>query len=175
MGSLIGGLLTRKKRKKIARQTKAEYTLQAKAATEAQRLGQLQANFGAQQEKIQQLREGRIRRAAVIAAGVGAGAGTESSAVQGGASSAYSSVVGNVSSIGAMQAYSEAISKQQEAIAASEGRTRVLGVKMETQQQKASLIGSIADTAISVATLPWGGAGGAAAGIGGVTQQLFTK
>jgi hypothetical protein len=175
MGSVIGGLITRKKRKKIARQMTNEYTLQAEVAKEAQRIGQLQANFGAQQEKIQQLREARIRRAAVIASGVNAGVGVGSTAVQGGTSSAYSAALGNVSAVNAMQTYSEAISQQQEKLAESEGRLKVLGVKMDTQQQKASMIGSIVDTGISLATLPWGGAGGSAAGIGGVVQNIFTN
>ena len=173
MGSLIGGLLTRKKRKKIARQTKAEYALQAKLGIEGQRVGQLQANFAAQQEKIQQLREGRIRRAAVIAAGVGAGAGTESSTAQGGASSAYSTALGNVSNLNALQSYSENISGINQQMAESGARLQVLGVKMDTQKEKAAMIGSIADTALSIATLPWGGAGGAIArGVGGALKGV---
>lgn len=175
MGGVIGGLVTRKKRKKIARQMKNEFTIQAEAAKEAQRIGQLQANFGAQQEKIQQLREARIRRAAVIASGVNAGVGTESTAVQGGASSAYSGALGNVSAIGSMQTFSENISKQQEIVAASQGRSQVLDVKMGTQKQKADMIGSIVDTGVSLATLPWGGAAGPAAGIGGAVQNIFTN
>ena len=160
MGSLIGGLLTKKKRKKISRQITAEHKLQAELGIEGQRLGQLQANYAAQQEKTQQLREARISRAQVIAAGVNAGAGS-SSVLEGGASSAYSSALGNVSNLNALQTYSEDISKINQDLAASSGRLNVLGVKMDTQQAKANMIGGIFDSAVSVATLPWGGVGGA--------------
>ena len=160
MGSLIGGLITKKKRKKIARQQKAEFALQAQLGKEQQRIGQLQANYAAQQEKQQQLREARIRRAAVIASGVNAGAGT-SSTVEGGASSAYSSALSNVSNLNAIQTYSEGISNINQQLADSSARLNVLGVKMDTQQQKANMIASIVDTGISIATLPWGGVGGA--------------
>ena len=168
MGGLIGGLATKKKRKKIAKQMNKEFAIQAKAQKEAQRIGQLQANFAAQQEKIAQLREGRIRQAAVIASGVNAGAGVGSSATQGGAGAAVTTAIGNTANIGVIQGFSEGISKQNEILATSQGRSNVLGVKMDTQNQKANMIGSIVDTGLSIATLPWGGVGGAA-------QSLFTN
>ena len=168
MGQTLGGLLTKKKRKKISKQMNKEFAIQAKAQKEAQRIGQLQANFAAQQEKIQQLREGRIRQAAVIASGVNAGAGVGSSAVQGGAGAAVTTAIGNAASIGVIQGFSEGISKQNEILATSQGRSNVLGVKMETQNQKASMIGGIVDTGLSIATLPW-------KGIGGAAQSIFTK
>lgn len=167
-GSLFGGLLTSKKRKKIARKMNAEYAIQAKAQKEAQRLGQLQANYAAQQERIQQLREGRIRQAAVIASGVAAGVGVGSSASQGGSGSAVTSAIGNASNIQAIQGYSGAISKQNEIFSTSAGKLNVLGVKMDTQNQKANMIGGIVDTAFSLATMPWSGASGAA-------TSIFTK
>lgn len=160
MGSLIGGLITKKKRKKLSRQLRAEYELTAQSQIEAQRLEQLRANFGARQEKIQQLREGRIRRAQVLSSAVGAGVQV-GTAVQGGASAAYSAALSGVSQLNVFQAYSEAVSKQNEIIAASQGRQAVLGAKIQTQQEKAALIGSAVDTGIGIATLPWGGVQGA--------------
>ena len=168
MGGLIGGLATKKKRKNIAKQMNKEFAIQAKAQKEAQRIGQLQANFAAQQEKIAQLREGRIRQAAVIASGVNAGAGVGSSATQGGSGAAVTTAIGNTANIGVIQGFSEGISKQNEILATSQGRSNVLGVKMETQNQKSQLIGSIVDTGIAIATMPWGG-------VGGATQSLLTK
>lgn len=163
MGDMIGSALTAGKRKKISRQMKREYTIQADMAKEGQRIGQLQANYAATQEKLQQLREGRIRRAQLIAAGVNAGGG-QSSSLEGGASSAYTSAIGNVANLGALQTYSEGISKTNQELAASQGRSQVLGVKMETQQQKAKMIGGIFNTVLSVASMGWGGAGGAMLG-----------
>ena len=175
MGSFIGGLITRKKRKKIARQQKAEFALQAQLSKEQQRIGQLQANYAAQQEKMQQLREARIRRAQVIASGVNAGAGN-SSAVEGGASSAYSAALSNVSNLNAIQTYSENISNINQQLAESSARLNVLGVKMDTQNQKSQMIGSIIDTGISLATLPWGGVGGAVTrAVGGTLTGVAGK
>ena len=168
MGGLVGGLATKKKRKKIAKQMNREFAIQAKAQKEAQRIGQLQANFAAQQEKIQQLREGRIRQAAIIASGVNAGAGVGSSSTQGGQGSAVTTAIGNTANLNVIQGFSEGISKQNEIMATSQGKSQMLGVKMETQNQKANMIGSIVDTGLAVATLPWGG-------VGGATQSMFTK
>lgn len=174
MGSFIGGLITAKKRKKLTKQMQAEYSLQAQLGQEGQRIGQLQANYAAQQEKIQQLREARIRRAAIIASGVNAGAGT-SSAVEGGIGSAYSAALNNVSNIGAMQTYSGKISDVNQQLAESGARLQVLGAKMDTQNQKTQMFGSIIDTGLSLATLPWGGVGGAVTTAVGGTLKGIAK
>ena len=161
MGKLIGGLITKKKKKKLQGQINQEYRNSAAAQVESQRIAQLQANFGSKQEKLQQLREGRIRRAAVLAGAANAGAGTSTVAAAG-YSSAETSAFANLGNINVMEGFSEAISKQNEAYMASQGNLAVLGAKLQTQNEKAQFIGDIFDTAISVATMGAGGIEGMA-------------
>jgi len=165
MGSLIGGAVTAKKKKKLDRQLKSEFRLSAEAGKEGERISQLRANFGTRQEKIQQLREGRIRRAAVIQSGFNAGVG-QSSAVEGGASAATSAAIGNLSSLNVFQGFSEQLSKQNQVIADSQSRQQVLGVKQAAVQRKADFIGAAVDTGIQVASM-------ASGGIGGVVTKMF--
>lgn len=161
MGSLVGGLLTKKKKKKIQGKINQGYRDSAAAQVESQRLAQLQANFGSKQEKIQQLREGRIRRAQVLAAATNSGAGN-STVTQSGYGSAETSAFANLGNINVMEGFSEAISKQNEEYMKQQGNLQVLGAKLQTQNEKAQFIGSIFDTAFSVATLGAGGIEGMA-------------
>ena len=160
MGSLIGGLLTKKKKKKIQGQINQGYRDSAAAQVEAQRVAQLQANFGSKQEKIQQLREGRIRRAQVVAAASNSGA--YSTVAKSGASSAETSAFANLGNINVMEGFSEAISKQNEEYMKQQGNLQVLGAKLNTQNEKAQFIGSIFDTGLAVATMGAGGVEGMA-------------
>lgn len=152
IGGMVSGLIGKKKRKKLRRQMNAEQANLFKMET-------LRADFGTRQEKLQQLREARIRRAQIIAGGVNAGVGILSSAVQGGAGSAYSLGMGNVAALNVFQGYSQAIGQ-------SQANIQKLGAKMEAQREKEQMWGNIIDTGISIATLPWGGAGGAAMAAG---------
>ena len=160
MGKLIGGLLTKKKKKKLQGQINQEYRNSAAAQVESQRIDQLRANFGSKQEKIQQLREGRIRRAAVLSSATNAGAGQSSVARQG-YGSAETSAFANLGNLNAIESYSEKISKQNEEYMRSQGNLAVLGAKIQTQNEKAAFIGDIFDTGLSVATMAIPGAGGA--------------
>ena len=160
MGKLIGGLLTKKKKKKLQGQINQEYRISARAQQESQRIEQLRANYGSKQEKIQQLREGRIRRAAVIAGAVNAGAGYSTVAAQG-AASAQTSAFANLGNLNVLEGYSEAISKKNEEFMKSQGQQQLLGAKLQTQDQKAQFYGDIFDTGLSVATMAIPGAGGA--------------
>ena len=166
IGDLAGSLFTKKKKKKIRRAQKAAY---AAISAEQQKLFQLEtlrADFGTRQEKLQQLREARIRREAILSSAANAGAMGSSSAI-GGAGSAVSSGIGNIGVLNVFQGYSKAMGAAQSEIAKQEGELQRLGVKMEAQNAKAQMIGGITDTAISIATLPWGGTGGAAASFAG--------
>ena len=150
IGSTIGGLIGKKKRKKLRKRIGAEQANLFKMET-------LRSDFGTRQEKLQQLREARIRRAQIIAGGVNAGAGISSSAIQGGAGSAYSLGLGNIAALNVFQGYSQAIGQ-------SQANLQILGAKMEAQQQKEQMWGGIIDTGIQVASMFAGG------GMGGMGQ-----
>lgn len=174
MGKLIGGLLTKKKKKKLQGQLNEEYRISAKAQQEAQRIEQLRANYGSKQEKIAQLREGRIRRAQVIAGAVNAGAGYSTVAAQG-AASAGTSAFANLGNLNVLEGYSEAISKKNEEFMKSQGNQQLLGAKLQTQEQKAQFFGDIFDTGFAVATLPFGGGVGMAAKAAGAFNLVGTQ
>lgn len=174
MGKLIGGLLTKKKKKKLQGQLNEEYRISAKAQQEAQRIEQLRANYGSKQEKIAQLREGRIRRAQVIAGAVNAGAGYSTVAAQG-AASAGTSAFANLGNLNVLEGYSEAISKKNEEFMKSQGQQQLLGAKLQTQEQKSQFFGDIFDSALTVATLPFGGGIGAAAKAAGAFNLVGTQ
>ncbi len=174
MGKLIGGLLTKKKKKKLQGQLNEEYRISAKAQQEAQRIEQLRANYGSKQEKIAQLREGRIRRAQVIAGAVNAGAGYSTVAAQG-AASAGTSAFANLRNLNVLEGYSEAISKKNEEFMKSQGNQQLLGAKLQTQEQKAQFYGDIFDTGFAVATLPFGGTVGLAAKAAGAFNLVGTQ
>jgi len=161
VGDLVGSLFTKKKKKKIRRAQKAAYAAITASQQELFKLETLRADFGTRQEKLQQLREGRIRRAQILAGAATSGALMSTSAL-GGASSASTSAVANVGVLNVFQEYSKAMGAAQSNIAKQEGELQRLGVKMEAQNAKAQMIGGITNAAIGVATLPWGGVSGAA-------------
>lgn len=171
MGSLIGGLVTKKKKKKLQGQLNQEYRNSAAFQAEGQRIEQLRANYGVRQEKIQTLREARIRRASILASAVNAGAGV-STVGAAGRGSAFTSAMGNIGDLNVLQTYSEEVSKQNEAYMKSQSQQQLLGAKINTQNEKAQFIGSIVDAGIGVATLPFGGGVGLAAkGFGAFTSS----
>jgi hypothetical protein len=172
IGGLAGSLFTKKKKKKIRRAQKAAYAAIAAEQQKLYQLDTLRADFGTRQEKLQQLREARIRREQILASAATSGALGSSSAV-GGAGSVYSSAVGNVGVLNVFQEYSKAMGEAQSNIAKQEGELQRLGVKMEAQNAKAQMIGGITDAAIGIATLPWGGTAGAGIAFGktlGITK-----
>ena len=174
MGKLIGGLLTKKKKKKLQGQLNEEYRISARAQQESQRIEQLRANYGSKQEKIAQLREGRIRRAQVIAGATNAGAGYSTVAAQG-AASAQTSAFANLGNLNVLEGYSEAISKKNEEFMKSQGNQQLLGAKLQTQDQKAQFYGDIFDAGLTVATLPFGGTVGLAAKAAGAFNLVGTQ
>lgn len=161
IGDLVGSLFTKKKKKKLRRAMKGAYAAISAEQQKLFKLETLRSDFGIQQEKLQQLREARIRRGSIIASAATSGALTTSSAI-GGASSAYSSALGNASTLNVFRDYSRAMGASQSEIAKQQGELERLGVKMEAQNAKAQMIGGITDAAIGIATLPWGGTAGAA-------------
>ena len=177
IGDLVGSLLTKKSKSKIRKAMKGAY---AAISAEQQKLFQLEtlrSDFGIRQEKLQQLREARIRRGQILSSAATSGALTSSGAI-GGAYSAYTSGVGNATSLNVFQDYSRAMGISQSEIAKQEGILNQLGVKMEKQQAKAQMIGGIFDTAADIATLPWGGVQGAASAFAntktaGAIRSLF--
>lgn len=189
MGSLVGNLVTKKKRKKLNKLIAQESQNQVELAQEnvqfeqqAQDIQQNRANFQMSQNRIEAAREARLRKAQMIASGVNAGAGNTTT-LQGATDSLFSQFTSNLGKLNVFANISEQLSgintelaQNQSDIIASQGRQQAYGAKLQTQQEKAQLIGSAIDTGLSLATMfmaPIGmvssfqGAIGSAAGLGG--------
>lgn len=190
MGKFIGNLVTKKKRKKLNRAIQEESQLQTGLALEtadlereAQRVGQTRANVQMAQERVAAAREARMRRAEVIQAGVNAGAGRSTSA-QNAASSIYTQFVSGLGLQNVFAGFaselstiSEEASQKQSEIISSQGRQSALGAKLQTQQEKAELIGGAIDLGISVvgAFAGAGAIGGMASAAGGAMRSGFAN
>ena len=172
MGSLVGNLVTKKKRKKLNKLIAQESQNQVELALEnvqfeqqAQDIQQNRANFQMSQNRIEAAREARLRKAQMIASGVNAGAGNTTT-LQGATDSLFSQLTGNLGKLNVFASISEQLSgintelaQNQSDIIASQGRQQAYGAKLQTQQEKAQLIGSAVDTGIGIATMLMGGAG----------------
>lgn len=161
VGAIVGSILKKRKKKKLNKKMAREGGIQSASQREVERLEQLKANFGTKLEKVQQLREGRIRRAQVIASGVNSGVGVGSSATQGGAQAAFSTAIGNSSALNVYQAYSEAASQARQKAAEAGAKQEVIGAKITTAEDQGNLVGSAVGTGLGLATLRWGGVAGA--------------
>lgn len=158
MGKFIGNLVTKKKRKKLNRAIADESQLQTDLSLEIAGLEresvavqQTRANAQMVQERIQAAREARIRRAEILASAANANALT-STAVEGSLSSIYSQFAGSMGLQNVFAGYSKELSKlqttvgeKQSDIISSQGRQTALGAKLQTQQEKAEMIGGAID------------------------------
>lgn len=172
MGSLVGNLVTKKKRKKLNKLIAQESQNQVELAQEnvqfeqqAQDIQQNRANFQMSQNRIEAAREARLRKAQMIASGVNAGAGNTTT-LQGATDSLFSQLTGNLGKLNVFASISEQLSgintelaQNQSDIIASQGRQQAYGAKLQTQQEKAQLIGSAIDTGIGLSTMFMGGIG----------------
>jgi len=166
MGNLVGNLVTKKKRKKLNKLIAQESQNQVELAQEnvqfeqqAQDIQQNRANFQMSQNRIEAAREARLRKAQMIASGVNAGAGNTTT-LQGATDSLFSQLTGNLGKLNVFASISEQLSgintelaQNQSDIIASQGRQQAYGAKLQTQQEKAQLIGSAIDTGLSLATM----------------------
>ncbi len=172
MGSLVGNLVTGKKKKKlnnaIAQESQNQVALSLENVgfeKEQRAVAQVQANLQMQQERISAMREARIRRAEIIASGVNAGA-ANSTPLANAADSIYSQFVGSLGLQNVFSGYSKELSRLNDEIAnnqseiiSSQGRQANYQAKLQKQQAKAELIGSAVDAGISAVTMFAGGAG----------------
>lgn len=172
MGSLVGNLVTKKKRKKLNKLIAQESQNQVDLALEnvqfeqqAQDIQQNRANFQMSQNRIEAAREARLRKAQMIASGVNAGAGNTTT-LQGATDSLFSQFTSNLGKLNVFANISEQLSgintelaQNQSDIIASQGRQQAYGAKLQTQQEKAQLIGSAIDTGIGLSTMFMGGIG----------------
>ena len=179
MGSFIGGLVTRGKVKKLTKAIANESHWQQDLAinnmdiqTNAQDTAKVQANLQMTQERIQAMREARIRRAEVIAAASNAG-GLTSSVAQGASDSIYTQLVAGVGLQNVFAGFSEhqsqlnkLIAKNNSEIIRSQGRQNEFQARIGKQQAKAQLIGGAIDLGIGAVAAFAGpiGAFGATAG-----------
>lgn len=172
MGNLVGNLVTKKKRKKLNKLIAQESQNQVALAQEnvqfeqqAQDIQQNRANFQMSQNRIEAAREARLRKAQMIASGVNAGAGNTTT-LQGATDSLFSQFTSNLGKLNVFANISEQLSgintelaQNQSDIIASQGRQQAYGAKLQTQQEKAQLIGSAIDTGIGLSTMFMGGIG----------------
>lgn len=146
VGATIGGTVMQMQAAK--KQRKAMQRAQD-AQAEQNRLEKARANVMAQRERVQQVREARIRRAGVIAsagnAGVGVTGGTSS--MTGAVSSIQSQFGNNLGTLGQMQSFGQQLSmaNQREADAQSDYITA--GAKGQMWQSIFGSIGKLAGTA----------------------------
>lgn len=152
VANIVTGILGGKKAKKAAKKQKAialqlqkEAGIQAEAAgrqfeieREIQRVAQVQANTQAREDRIQQIREARIRRASIIASAAGAGVGQGSSSIQGAVGGLTTQLGKNLGLFNVAQGFANTFSvlgeqsaEQQKAILDSQGRSAVLQGKSE--------------------------------------------
>ena len=179
MGSFIGGLVTRGKTKKLnkAIANESQFQLDKSLNTmdlqgQSQDVAQVQANLQMTQERIQAIREARIRRAEVIAAASNAG-GLTSTVSQGASDSIYTQLVAGVGLQNVFAGFSEHQSQLNKLIAdnnseiiKSQGRQNEFQARLGKQQAKANLIGGAIDLGIGAVAAFAGpiGAFGATAG-----------
>ena len=130
-----------KQRKAMERQTAAQY--------EQQRIEQARANVMAQRERVQQVREARIRRGNIIASAGNAGVGMQgrTSSLTGATSSVQAQLGQNLGTLGQMQSFGQQLSaaNQREANAVSDFYTA--GAQGAMWQKVFGAIGKVADTA----------------------------
>lgn len=179
VASIVTGILggkkakkAAKKQKQIARELQKEAGIQAEAAgrqfeieREIQRVAQVQANTQAREDRINQIREARIRRAQIIASAAGAGISVQgSSSIQGGVGSLTTQLGKNLGLFNVFRGFAENISQlgeqsadQQKAILDSQGRSAVLQGRSEVinanlakSQATLGLIGSGIEAAGSI-------------------------
>ncbi|HEY0731753.1 MAG TPA: hypothetical protein VGD33_05005 [Chitinophagaceae bacterium] len=185
MGSFIGGLVTRGKIKKlnkaIANESQWQQDLSLNTMDiqeESQNVAQVQANLQMTQERIQAMREARIRRAEVIAAASNAG-GLTSTVAQGASDSIYTQLVAGVGLQNVFAGFSEhqsqlnkLIAKNNSEIIKSQGRQNEFQARIGKQQAKAELIGGAIDLGLGAATAFLGPAGMFAATAGAATGVM---
>lgn len=179
VGGLIGGKKAKKaakKQKALARQIQAESGIQAQAASEQfgfeqeiQRVAQARANIQARQDQIQNAREARVRRAAIIASAAASGVDQRSSSIAGGAGSVVSQFGQNVGlfniatqAAGELSRLGELSAGQQKIQLESQGRVNVL--QGQGQVIQANLQKSLANVNLFT---------GVASAVGGIAEQGF--
>lgn len=166
----IGGAVMQAK---AAKQQKKAMQRSQDAQLEQNRIEQARANVQAQRERVQQVREARIRRASVIssAGNAGVGVGTGTSGLSGATSSIQSQLGQNLGTLGQMQSFGEQLSvaNQKEAQAQSDYITA--GAQGQMWQSIFGAVGQVANTASSFG----GGLKGAGtkAGGGNTFKSIF--
>lgn len=152
--SLVGGIITGKKKKKAAkRQARAEQARVA-AEREQQRISQVRADVETRRERSQQLREARIRRAQIIQGAVSSGAGLGGSTAQGAIGGINTQFGANQGRLNQALTFSGAISEQSELaagasseIARQQGKINVANAQNEVFQAIGGLEKSVFDRA----------------------------
>lgn len=146
---ILGGKKAKKaakKQKRIALELQKEAGIQAEAAgkqfgieREIQRIAQIQANVQAREDRIDQIREARIRRGQILASAANAGVSTQgTSAVQGAVGGLTTQLGKNLGLFNVFRGFAENFSQlgeqsaaQQKIILDSQGRSAVLQGKSE--------------------------------------------
>lgn len=164
MGSFIGNLVTKKKRKKLNKAIASESQEQMNLALETAELEEkandvmmTRANVEMKQDRISAVREARIRRAQMIQGATNAGA-IGGSTVNTAAGAIMTQLMSGVGLQNIFAGFSEQLSEintdigeKQSDIIRSQGKQAEYGAKLQTQQEKANLIGGAVDLGLAVA------------------------
>ncbi|SFH61264.1 hypothetical protein SAMN05216299_1356 [Nitrosospira sp. Nsp14] len=162
VGAAVAGTMSQMKAAK--KQQKAARRMED-AQRDQQRIEQARANVLAQRDRIQAIREERIRRSDIIAGAGQAGMSLTggSSGLAGATSSVRSQVGQNLGTLGSMQSFGEQLSASRQREADAESDYRTAGAKGQMWQSIFSTVGGVAQTGLKAMG---GGAGGAAGGGG---------
>lgn len=180
----VGGIFGSKKAKKaakkqkaLARQIQAEAAIQSEAASqqfgfeqEIQRVAQARANIQARRDVIEQTREARVRRAAIIASAAGSGVGAGTSTIESGAGGIISQfgsnigqfniaqqAAGELTRLGALSADQQRIQlESQGRINVLQGQGQVVQANLAKSQANIGLFTNIASGAGAVAETAFG-------------------
>lgn len=141
VGSTVMQMNAAKQQKKASKQAFA-------AQQEQNRIEQARANVNANRERLQQVREARIRRASIISSAGNAGvASAGTSGVSGATSSVQSQLGQNLGTLGQMQSFGEQLSQANQRQAQAQSDYETAGAKGQMWQSIFGAVGQVAGVA----------------------------
>lgn len=159
---ILGGKKAKKaakKQKRLARQVQAESQLQSDLSQEEFQLQRAAVAQQRRQDRIQSIREARIRRAAILSQATASGMGRESSGLTGAVGALQSQFASTVGISNIFTRLQEASANKQSQIMASQGRvaqlqgqSEIVQANLQRSQANINMWGGVAQGVADVAT-----------------------
>ena len=159
---ILGGKKAKKaakKQKRIARQVQAESQLQSDLSQEEFQLQRAAVAQQRRQDRIQSIREARIRRAAILSQATASGMGRESSGLTGAVGALQSQFASTVGISNIFTRLQEASANKQSQIMASQGRVAqlqgqsdIVAANLQRSQANINMWGNVAQAVADTAT-----------------------